>query len=205
MDVGTHCPHLLLRPASLSRLSCRVLNRIAQEQHDAPLSVADRFGLALAYGFSHGAVHSAFFFAAWLPLALGDGTIYSAACPRLSFYTVGALSTLGMAALLTGAMVLWLDGLERRDAKQAVLAPATHLAAALLTLANFADDGCLATVPLLLAGGAAVAAAAGRRWWQRTTAVPRLAAGLSSRQSQGVEVAPSSSAGDPDAAADRGR
>lgn len=187
------------------KLSCRVLNRIAQEQHDAPLSVADRFGLALAYGFSHGAVHSAFFFAAWLPLALGDGTIYSAACPRLSFYTVGALSTLGMAALLTGAMVLWLDGLERRDAKQAVLAPATHLAAALLTLANFADDGCLATVPLLLAGGAAVAAAAGRRWWQRTTAVPRLAAGLSSRQSQGVEVAPSSSAGDPDAAADRGR
>ena len=154
----------------------RVLNRIAQEQHDAPLSVADRFSLALAHGFSHGAVHSAFFFLAWLPLSLDSGTIYAPTCPRLSYFLVGALSTLGFAALLTGSMVLWLDALERRTLRPALAAPAAHAAAALLTLVNFADGGCLVSVPLLLAGGAGVAAAAGRLWWHSTTSVPRTAA-----------------------------
>lgn len=82
----------------------RVLNRIAQEQHDAPLSVADRFSLALSYGFSHGAAHSVFFFLSWLPLSLDSGTIYNPRCPRLSYFTVGALSTLGMSAVLTGEL-----------------------------------------------------------------------------------------------------
>lgn len=153
----------------------RVLDRIAQEQHDAPLTVADRFSLALAYGFSHGAVHSAFFFLSWLPLSMDSGTIYNVHCPAMSYFLVSALSTLGMASLLTGAMLLWFDGLEMRRARVALLAPAAHAAAALLTLGNFADGGCLVTVPLLLAGGAGMAAAAGRLWWLRTTRVPRLA------------------------------
>lgn len=154
-----------------------MLNRIAMEQHDAPLSLADRFAIFLTYGFSQGAVHSAFFFAAWLPLSLGDGTVYSAACPRMSFYLVGALSTLGFAALLAGAMVLAFDAAERRELRRVAAAPAAHAAAALLTLGNFADGGCLVTVPLLLAGGSAMAAWAGRIWWQRTTSVPHLAPG----------------------------
>lgn len=170
-------PKSTLQPWPVCRLSTRVLTRIAQEQHDAPLSVADRFSLALSYGFAHGAAHSAFFFLSWLPLSLDSGTIYNARCPQLSYFTVGALSTLGLAALLTGAMVLWFDGLERRQLRHALVAPAAHTTAALLTLVNFAHNGCLISVPLLLAGGAAVATAAGRLWWLRTTSVPRLAAG----------------------------
>lgn len=162
----------------------RVLNRIAAEQRDAPLSLADRFALALTHGFAHGAVHCAFFFAAWLPLALGDGTIYSDRCPRMSAYLVGALSTLGLAGVLAGGTIAAFDALERRELKRAALAPAAHAAAALLTLANFAEGGCLVTVPLLLAGGAGVAGYAGRLWWQRTTSVPRLAPGGGSRRGE---------------------
>lgn len=175
------------------RLSVRVLNRIAAEQRDAPVSTSDRFGLALAYGFSHGAVHSAFFCLAWLPLSLGDGTIYVAHCPRMSYYLVAALSTLGMAALLTGAMVLAFDAAERRQGKHAALAPAAHAAAALLTLLNFAEGGCMVSVPLLLAGGTGVAAAAMWVWWQRTTSVPRLAVGR--RLSEGAAGGNSSGGG----------
>lgn len=75
-----------------------------------------------------------------------------------------------------GGMILFFDALDRRRPRAALLAPATHAAAALLTLVNFTQGGCLVTVPLLLAGGAGVAAAAGRIWWRRTTSVPRLAA-----------------------------
>jgi hypothetical protein len=154
----------------------RVLNRIALEQQDAPLTLADHFSLALSYGFSHAAVHSAFFFAAWLPLSLGSGTLYTAHCPRLSYFLVGALSTLGFAALLAGGMVVWFDGMERRRRGRALLVPVAHAAAALCTLGNLADGGCMVTLPLLLAGGAGVAAYAGRVWWQRATAPARLAA-----------------------------
>lgn len=186
--------HPTLHPAPrLARMSARVLDRIAREQGDAPLGPADRSALALTYGFSHGAAHSAFFFAAWLPLALGDGTLYLARCPRMSVLLVGALSTLGLAALLTGAMVLSFDALERRNLAAAAAAPAAHTAAALLTLVNFADGGCLVSVPLLLVGGAAVAAAAGRVWWRRTTAVPRLLP--AERRSATAAAAPGSSGG----------
>lgn len=157
------------------RLSVRVLNRIALEQQDAPLTLADHFSLALSYGFSHAAVHSAFFFAAWLPLSLGSGTLYTSHCPRLSYFLVGALSTLGFAALLAAGMVLWFDGMERRRRGRALLAPAAHAAASLCTLGNLADGGCMVTLPLLLAGGAGVAAYAGRVWWQRATAPVRVA------------------------------
>ncbi|KAL4448268.1 hypothetical protein ABPG75_005487 [Micractinium tetrahymenae] len=169
-------------------MSMRVLNRIAQEQHDAPLSVADRFALALSYGFSHGAAHSAFFFLSWLPLSLDSGTVYNPRCPRLSYFTVGALSTLGMAAVLTGGMVLFFDALDRRRPRAALLAPATHAAAALLTLVNFTQGGCLVTVPLLLAGGAGVAAAAGRVC--APAAAVEAAAGEALVQQEGQRAAP---------------
>eukprot|EP00887_Chlorella_sp_A99_P004267 scaffold15.g4267.t1 len=157
------------------RLSERALDSIARQSSDAPLSAADRFGLALAHGLSHGGTHSLFFFVSWLPLSLGDGTIYSEHCPRMSYYLVGALSTLGFAALLTAGMIVALEGLERRDPRPACGTAAAHLGAALLTLGNFAHDGCMVTVPLLLAGGAVAAAWAGRLWWRRTLQVPGLA------------------------------
>ena len=49
------------------------------------------------------------------------------------------------------------------------------LSLSLQTLANFAHNGCLVTVPLLLAGGMAMSLYAGRLWWQRTGTTVRLA------------------------------
>jgi hypothetical protein len=172
----------------------RVLNRIALEQQDAPLTLADHFSLALSYGFSHAAVHSAFFFAAWLPLSLGSGTLYTAHCPRLSYFLVGALSTLAFAALLAGGMVVWFDGMERRRRGRALMVPAAHAAAALCMLGNLADGGCMVTLPLLLAGGAGVAAYAVRVWWQRATAPARLAR-LAAAGADGYGVSSSGSGG----------
>jgi hypothetical protein len=50
----------------------------------------------------------------------------------MSFYLVGALSTLAFAALHTSSMVVALDGMERRNLKQGLLPSGAHLAAALL-------------------------------------------------------------------------
>lgn len=149
-------------------LSVNVLEKIARDETGGSLTISDRFSLSLTHGFGHGAVHSLFFFVCWLPLSLGDGTIYLDTCPHMSYYLVGALSTLGFAALHTGSMVVAVDGLERRDLKQGLMPAGAHLAAALLTLVNFTPNGCLATVPLLLVGGGAMATYASRIWWQRT-------------------------------------
>lgn len=67
-------------------------------------------------------------------MSSGDGTIYSSTCPHMSYYLVGALTTLAFATLHTGSMVVALDGLcERRDLKHGLLLPSgAHLAAALL-------------------------------------------------------------------------
>ena len=161
-------------PALPCRLLLRVLDGIARDTGDAPLALADRFGLALTHGLSHSATHSLFFFVSWLPLCLGDGTIYNDHCPAMSYYLVGALTTLAFAALLTGSMVLAIEGLERHALRPALTTSGLHLAAALLTLANFAHHGCLVTVPLLLTLGAGTAAWAARLWWQQTLRVPRL-------------------------------
>lgn len=152
------------------RASLPILNRVARERGDLELSAADHFSLALTHGFGHAAVHGAFLFAAWVPLTAGGGTHYTPSCPQMSFFLASAASTLAMSAVLTGGMILWLNGLECERLAQAAAAPASHAAAAALTLLNLADGGCRLSIPLLLACGAAVAAYAAGVWWRCTTA-----------------------------------
>ena len=68
----------------------------------------------------------------WLPLYLGDATLYLDACPHMSFFLAGALLTLGVNLLHTFSMPLafsgWMQGLRRRW----VAVPIAHLTAALL-------------------------------------------------------------------------
>lgn len=152
------------------RLSLRALEWVAglEEHAGAALTVADHFSLALTHGLAHASVHSVLLCVAWLPLALGDGTLYAAACPHLSFYWVSALTTLGVAGVLAGGGVLAFEGLERGSWRPAAAVGALHLGVALATLGNFAAGGCLVTVPVVLVTGGGVAAAAGRIWWRRT-------------------------------------
>ena len=68
----------------------------------------------------------------WLPLYLGDATLYLDACPHMSFFLAGALLTLGVNLLHTFSMPLafsgWTQGLKRRW----IAVPVAHLVAALL-------------------------------------------------------------------------
>lgn len=154
----------------------RALHEIARQQEHAgaSISVADTFALYLTHGLAHAGVHTLFLCISWLPLVLGNGTIYSDACPQMSYFLVCALSTLGMAGVLTGGTIVSFDGLARRDLKQGAAAPLlAHLAAALITLVNAAHSGCLISIPLLLAGGVGMSAWAGMLWWKRTGEVLR--------------------------------
>ena len=68
----------------------------------------------------------------WLPLYLGDATLYLDACTHMSFFLAGALLTLGVNLLHTFSMPLafsgWTQGLKRRW----IAVPVAHFLAALL-------------------------------------------------------------------------
>jgi len=68
----------------------------------------------------------------WLPLYLGDATLYLDACPQMSFFLAGALLTLGFNLLHTFSMVLAFSGWERQRKERWIAVPCAHLAAALL-------------------------------------------------------------------------
>ena len=111
----------------------------------------DALWLSFGLGFGHAATHATFFFVSLLETTSTDATIYDFdRCPQMSFYVVSALITLGFSMFHTFSTIVFFDGLSGKNTVQSIAPPLTHLIAALLTLANFRKDGCLATVPLLL-------------------------------------------------------
>jgi anterior pharynx defective protein 1 len=153
------------------KLSLRALEFLStlEEHAGSELLPNDHFSLSLTHGLAHSIVHSLFFCISWLPLSLGDGTIYSASCPQMSYYLVCSLTTLGFSGILTGAMILAFEGMERQDWKRgAVLPVALHLLGGLFTLINFSQGGCVVSVSLILLEGVFVSAFAGRIWWKCT-------------------------------------
>ena len=68
----------------------------------------------------------------WLPLYLGDATLYLEACPRMSFFLAGALLTLGFNLLHTSSMVLAFSGWTHQCKERWMAVPCVHLLAALL-------------------------------------------------------------------------
>ncbi|CAK0780148.1 hypothetical protein CVIRNUC_004949 [Coccomyxa viridis] len=143
-----------------------VLNSIADKMEGAHrLTTEDEGLLALAQGWAHATTHSIFFYYSWLPLYLGDATLYLDACPHMSFFLAGALLTLVVNLLHTFSMPLafsgWTQGLKRRW----IAVPVAHLVAALLTLANLRRNGCLGSIPVILLLGLAAGAWAGAACW----------------------------------------
>ena len=153
------------------KLSLRALEFVSglQEHAGAELLPNDHFSLSLTHGLAHSIVHTLFFCISWLPLSLGDGTIYSTHCPQMSYYLVSSLATLGFAGILTGAMVLAFEGMERHDWKRGIVLPVgLHLVAALFTLINFYQGGCVVSISLILLEGILVSLFAGKVWWRCT-------------------------------------
>lgn len=153
------------------KLSLRALEFVSglQEHAGSELLPNDHFSLSLTHGLAHSIVHTLFFCISWLPLSLGDGTIYTASCPQMSYYLVCSLTTLGFSGILTGAMVIAFEGMERQDWKRGGAPPVVlHLLGGLFTLINFSQGGCVVSVPLVLAEGIFVSVFAGKVWWRCT-------------------------------------
>lgn len=97
----------------------------------------------------------------WLPLYLGDATLYLEACPRMSFFLAGALLTLGFNLLHTSSMVLAFSGWAHQRRERWMAVPCAHLLAALLVASHsprpgstVGSSGSLATYAQLLKGAA---------------------------------------------------
>ena len=114
----------------------------------------DALWLSFGMGFGHGATHLTFFFVSLLEATSKDGTAYDfETCPQLSFNTTSALLALGFALFHTFSTIVFFEGLTNKDRIQSFVPPLTHLSASMLTLINFGQKGCLATIPLILAIG----------------------------------------------------
>lgn len=121
--------------------------------------------LALSVGWGHGFTHMLFQFLPFLPMTWSRATVYNDRCPNMSVFLVSCLTQLAMFGILTGLHVMYVVGMRRKRYALAAIAPAAHLGAALITLANFADNACYATVPILLCGALAAGGAAGWIAW----------------------------------------
>lgn len=86
----------------------------------------------------------------------------------MNYFMVAALSTLGLAGVLTGGTVIAFDAMAQKALMRAAVPSALHLGAAMVTLINFTQAGCLVSVPLILVTGAGVSGMAGWVWWNRT-------------------------------------
>ncbi|KAK9802879.1 hypothetical protein WJX73_000274 [Symbiochloris irregularis] len=127
-----------------------ILNNLARQADGASLCFEDRHSLALAHGMGHAIAHSTFFYLCWVPMAMGDGTLYLDACPSMSLFLYAALCSLAFFTLHASSMIVAFDALAYKRPRQCLTISGLHLAAALLSLINFAHNGCLATAPLLL-------------------------------------------------------
>ncbi|KAG1652526.1 hypothetical protein FOA52_009225 [Chlamydomonas sp. UWO 241] len=152
-------------------------------------ALVDRLYMALAWGFGHAACHSIFFFLSFLPLVAGDGTYYLKDCTQMSMFLIGALYSLAFGMILTSSMVVAFEGyahlkwgpgfasVATRPVEPAwrtwfhvLFAPVLHVTAALVTLLNMAQDGCLIAQPVNLALGLASTGYAAHLAWTRGAA-----------------------------------
>lgn len=102
---------------------------------DSRFALVDKLYMALAWGYGHGACHMLFFYLSLLPLAAGGGTLYTEACPHMSFFLAGALSALAFGMILPSVMLVSLDGYSSGNRLHVAFAPAMHVTAAVLVSA----------------------------------------------------------------------
>eukprot|EP00899_Mesostigma_viride_P018990 jgi/Mesvir1/27092/Mv20777-RA.1 len=114
-----------------------------------PLSTTDKVSIAFSWGLGHGLVHATLFFLSMITASLRDGTYYIDTCPNMSLFLVAALSTVNFCTLLTFGNVVSFYAASRRSWLLSAVTPCIHLAASLITLLNFRDKGCVASIPVL--------------------------------------------------------
>lgn len=141
------------------------LEYIAQKKADTQLTDQNKQLMVLTHGVAHGTVQSVLFTISWLPLSLNGATYYVPACSNMSYFLVSAFLSLGFFLLHTASMVVSFEGFAAGNWLLIAVSPTLHFVASLLTLANLANEGCDAVVPLVLATGLGAAVWAARLWW----------------------------------------
>ncbi|MEW5313669.1 MAG: hypothetical protein WDW38_005216 [Sanguina aurantia] len=134
---------------------------------DSRFALVDKLYMALAWGYGHGACHMLFFYLSLLPLSAGGGTLYTEACPHMSFFLAGALSALAFGMILPSVMLVSLDGYSSGNRLHVAFAPAMHVTAAVLSLGNLRHGGCLYITPMLLVMGVGSVIMAAALCWQK--------------------------------------
>lgn len=142
---------------------------VHRHRSETKFSTIDYFSISLTHGISHSIIHTLFFSQSWLPYALGGATLYNSKCPSMNYFMVSSLNSLGMAATLVPAMVIFFNAMMANAERKFSFLPLTmHLIAACGTLINFKQGGCLIATPLLLLLGLCCTVFSISLWWQRT-------------------------------------
>ncbi|KAI4370403.1 hypothetical protein MLD38_018758 [Melastoma candidum] len=144
-----------------------ILDAFADRVSKPRLFLTDKMQIALAGGLGHGVAHAVFFCLSLLTPAFGPATFYIDRCSRMPFFLISAMIALAFVTIHTFSMVIAFNGYAEGKRTDQVFVPAVHLVASLLTLVNFASEGCLVGIPLLYGMAALTLVHCGKMVWRR--------------------------------------
>ncbi|KAE8714502.1 Gamma-secretase subunit APH1-like [Hibiscus syriacus] len=126
-----------------------ILDAFADRVSKPRLYLTDKMQIALAGGLGHGVAHSVFFCLSLLTPAFGPATYFVNSCSQIPFFLVSAIIALAFVTVHTFSMVIAFNGYTEGNKVDQLFVPSVHLAAGMMTLINFAYDGCIIGIPLL--------------------------------------------------------
>lgn len=144
-----------------------VLDSFADRISRPRLFLTDKLQIALAGGLGHGVAHAVFFCLSLLTPAFGPATFYVDRCSKVPFFLVSAIIALAFVTIHTFSMVIAFEGYAKGNKVDQVIVPVIHLSAGMLTLVNFASEGCVIGVPLLYLVASLTLLHCGKMVWQR--------------------------------------
>ncbi|KAL0844120.1 hypothetical protein Bca101_017366 [Brassica carinata] len=144
-----------------------VLDSFADRISRPRLFLTDKLQIALAGGLGHGVAHAVFFCLSLLTPAFGPATFYVDRCSKVPFFLISAIIALAFVTIHTFSMVIAFEGYAKGNKVDQVIVPVIHLSAGMLTLVNFASEGCVIGVPLLYLVASLTLLHCGKMVWQR--------------------------------------
>ncbi|KAK4782299.1 hypothetical protein SAY86_016401 [Trapa natans] len=146
-----------------------ILDAFADRMSKPRLFLTDKMQIALAGGLGHGVAHAVFFCLSLLTPAFGPATFYIERCSKMPFFLVSALIALSFVTIHTFSMVIAFNGYSEGNKVDQVFVPVVHLVAGLVTLVNFAHEGCLVGIPLLYLMALLILLHCSKMAWRRLT------------------------------------
>ncbi|KAI3407480.1 uncharacterized protein J3R85_020961, partial [Psidium guajava] len=146
-----------------------ILDAFAERVSKPRLFLTDKMQIALAGGLGHGVAHAVFFCLSLLTPAFGPATFFIDRCSKMPFFLVSALIALAFVTIHTFSMVIAFNGYAEQNKVDQVFVPVVHMVAALMTVVNFASEGCLVGIPLLYFMASLTLMHCGKMVWRRLT------------------------------------